>query len=45
MKFIRFAQWRLDQSGSGVLAFISNKGYLDNPTFRGMRHSLQQSFP
>ncbi len=44
VKFIRFAQWRLDQSGSGVLAFISNNGYLDNPTFRGMRHSLLQSF-
>ncbi|HQQ03426.1 MAG TPA: N-6 DNA methylase [Kiritimatiellia bacterium] len=44
VKFIRFAQWRLDQSGSGVLAFISNNGYLDNPTFRGMRWSLMQSF-
>jgi hypothetical protein len=44
VKFIRFAQWRLDESGSGVLAFISNNGYLDNPTFRGMRWSLMQSF-
>ncbi|MCU0857229.1 MAG: hypothetical protein MUC65_02350 [Pontiellaceae bacterium] len=44
VKFIRFAQWRLDQSGSGVLAYISNNGYLDNPTFRGMRWSLMQSF-
>lgn len=44
VKFIRFAQWRLDQSGSGILAFISNNGYLDNPTFRGMRWSLMQSF-
>jgi predicted helicase len=44
VKFIRFAQWRIDQSGSGVLAFISNNGYLDNPTFRGMRWSLMQSF-
>ncbi|NCD35031.1 MAG: DNA methyltransferase [Spartobacteria bacterium] len=44
VKFIRFAQWRLDQSGGGVLAIISNNGYLDNPTFRGMRWSLMQSF-
>ncbi len=44
VKFIRFSQWRIDQSGSGVLAFISNNGYLDNPTFRGMRWSLMQSF-
>ncbi len=26
------------------LAFITNHGYLDNPTFRGMRQSLMQSF-
>ena len=44
VKFIRFAQWRLDESGNGILAFISNNGYLDNPTFRGMRWSLMQSF-
>lgn len=44
VKFIRFSQWRLDQSGGGILAFISNNGYLDNPTFRGMRWSLMQSF-
>ncbi|WP_095045676.1 type ISP restriction/modification enzyme [Candidatus Promineifilum breve] len=44
VKFIRFAQWRIEQSGQGILAFISNNGYLDNPTFRGMRQSLLQSF-
>ncbi len=44
VKFIRFAQWRIEQTGHGVLGFISNHGYLDNPTFRGMRHSLMQSF-
>ncbi len=27
-----------------MLAFISNNGYLDNPTFRGMRQSLMQTF-
>lgn len=44
VKFIRFAQWRIEQTGYGVLAFVTNHGYLDNPTFRGMRQSLMQSF-
>jgi predicted helicase len=44
VKFIRWAQWRIKQTGAGVLAFITNHGYLDNPTFRGMRHSLLQAF-
>lgn len=44
VKFLRFAQWRIEQTGYGVLAFITNHGYLDNPTFRGMRQSLMQTF-
>ncbi len=44
VKFIRFAQWRIEQTGYGVLAFITNHGYLDNPTFRGMRQSLLATF-
>lgn len=44
VKFIRFAQWKIDQAGEGVLGFITNHSYLDNPTFRGMRRSLMQSF-
>lgn len=44
VKFIRFGQWRIEQTGSGILAFITNHGYLDNPTFRGMRRSLMQTF-
>jgi predicted helicase len=44
VKFIRFAQWKIDQAGEGVLGFITNHGYLDNPTFRGMRESLMNSF-
>ena len=44
VKFIRFAQWKIDQMGEGVLAFITNHSYLDNPTFRGMRQSLMNSF-
>ncbi len=44
VKFIRFAQWKIEQIGEGVLGFITNHSYLDNPTFRGMRQSLMNSF-
>lgn len=44
VKFIRFAQWKIEQAGEGVLGFITNHGYLDNPTFRGMRQSLMNTF-
>jgi type I restriction-modification system DNA methylase subunit len=44
VKFIRFAQWKIDAAGEGVLGFITNHSYLDNPTFRGMRQSLMNSF-
>ena len=44
VKFIRFAQWKIDSAGEGILGFITNHSYLDNPTFRGMRQSLMNSF-
>jgi len=44
VKFIRFAQWKIDAAGEGVIGFITNHSYLDNPTFRGMRQSLLNSF-
>jgi hypothetical protein len=44
VKFIRFAQWRIEQTQQGILSFITNHGYLDNPTFRGMRRSIEQTF-
>ena len=44
VKFIRFAQWRINQTGEGVLGFVTNHSYLDNPTFRGMRKSLLETF-
>ena len=44
VKFIRLSQWLLDGTGVGIHGYISNHGYLDNPTFRGMRWSLMQSF-
>ena len=44
VKFIRFGQWRIEQTGAGVLAFITNHSYLDSPTFAGMRLSLLETF-
>lgn len=44
VKFMRFSQWRIARTGSGILAFVTNHGYLDNPTFRGMRRSIEQTF-
>jgi hypothetical protein len=44
VKFIRVGQTFIDEAGGGILAYITNHGYLDNPTFRGMRQSLMTSF-
>ena len=44
VKFIRFAQWRIGQSGAGVVALVTNHSYLDSPTFKGMRCELLRSF-
>ena len=43
-KFIRLAQYYVDRNNEGILAYICNNGFLDNPTFRGMRWHLLQSF-
>jgi predicted helicase len=40
VKFFRKAQTEIETTGTGVFSFITNHGYLDNPTFRGMRQSL-----
>lgn len=44
VKFIRFAEHMISKTGEGVLGFITNHGYIDSPTFRGMRWHLMQSF-
>jgi predicted helicase len=44
IKFLRFAQWRIEQTGYGVLAFITDNSYLQSPTMRGMRQSLMETF-
>ena len=44
VKFIRMSEHLIEKNGEGVLGFITNHGYLDNPTFRGMRWHLMHSF-
>lgn len=44
VKFIRLGQHLIDKNGEGVLAYINNHSFIDNPTFRGMRWSLLKSF-
>jgi predicted helicase len=44
VKFIRYGQHFIEKNGSGVLAFINPHGYLDNPTFRGMRWNLMKTY-
>ena len=44
VKFIRFAQLKMDAVEEGVVGIITNHSWLDNPTFRGMRQSLMRSF-
>ena len=44
VKFLRFAQWKIGQTGQGIVGMITNHSYLDNPTFRGMRLSLMRTF-
>lgn len=44
VKFIRFAENFVEKNEEGILGFITNHSYLDNPTFRGMRQHLMKAF-
>ena len=44
IKFVRFAQWRIEKTGYGVIGFITNNTYLDGLTHRRMRESLLNTF-
>ncbi len=45
VKFVRYAHWQVERSGAGVIGLVTNHGFLDNPTFRGMRQQLIETFP
>ncbi len=44
VKFLRYGQHFIEKNGNGVLAFINPHGFLDNPTFRGMRWNLLKTY-
>ncbi len=44
VKFLRYGQYFIERNGEGVLAFINPHGFLDNPTFRGMRWNLLKTY-
>lgn len=44
VKFLRYGQHFIEKNGSGILAFINPHGFLDNPTFRGMRWHLLKTY-
>lgn len=44
IKFIRFAQWKIEKTGFGVIGMITNNSYLSGLIHRGMRKSLLESF-
>ncbi len=44
VKFIRYGESMIEKSGEGIVAMITAHGYLDNPTFRGMRYHLMNTF-
>lgn len=44
VKFLRYGQYFVEKNGSGILAFINPHGFLDNPTFRGMRWNLLKTY-
>lgn len=44
VKFLRFGQYFIEKNSSGIIAFINPHGFLDNPTFRGMRWNLLKTY-
>jgi len=44
VKFMRFGQYFIEENNEGILAFINPHGFLDNPTFRGMRWNLLKTY-
>lgn len=44
VKFLRYGEYFIEKNGEGVLAFINPHGFLDNPTFRGMRWHLLKTY-
>src|SRR4030067_2003237 len=44
IKFIRFAHWKIDRDGKGIIGMITNNSYISGLIHRGMRKKLLDSF-
>ncbi|MFX0152807.1 MAG: type ISP restriction/modification enzyme, partial [Candidatus Hodarchaeota archaeon] len=44
VKFIRIAQWLIEENQVGIVAFITNNSWLDSRIFRIMRKELSRTF-
>lgn len=44
VKFMRLSESLIEKNAEGILAMITPHGYIDNPTFRGMRWHLRKTF-
>ncbi|MDR0822442.1 MAG: hypothetical protein LBN20_01500, partial [Endomicrobium sp.] len=44
IKFIRFAEWKIEKAGYGIVGIITNNSYLDGITHRKMRQHLSEIF-
>lgn len=44
IKFIRFAQWKIEQLGHGIVGYITNNTYLSGLVHRGIRKTLLEVF-
>lgn len=44
IKFIRFAHWKIEHDGKGIIGMITNNSYLSGLIHRGMRKKLINSF-
>jgi len=44
IKFLRFAQWKIERTGQGIVGMITNNSYLSGLIHRGMRKKLLETF-
>jgi predicted helicase len=44
VKFLRFGEWHVAGTTTGILGFITNHAWFANPTFKGMRRHLLDTF-
>ncbi|MDO8489976.1 MAG: type ISP restriction/modification enzyme [bacterium] len=44
VKFIALAESMIEKNEEGIVAMITSHGYIENPTFRGMRWHLRKTF-